>query len=137
MSNDEKLLQDVWALAAAGHQESMIDHFHPDVVVVPYLSPGRVLGHGDFLAYVGEQTAGASMREARADHIDRVADGRFVVTGRVRWSRPGGGFFDSPAAWAVVVRDGAIYRLKAVASREDAVRVLDEDDWSPLVDSNV
>jgi hypothetical protein len=106
------------------------DLLHPEAIVVPFLAPSLVLDAGSSRTYLEERSRDR-IRGVRASSIEDVGDGRFVVTGRVRWSTPGGnGFSDRGASWAVVVRDGLIHRMKGTRNRQQAMRILEQDDWT-------
>lgn len=117
--------------AAAAQQELIAQLLHPEAIIVPLFHPERVVGPAEFPDFVREQLDWARYREAHAHDIVEAEPGRFLVAGCVRWSSRAGGFIDTTAFWAVVVRDGLIYRLKGCHRQEDAQASLDADDWSP------
>ena len=94
------------------------------------MDPGREISAGDFDRYTRELIDGASIHEAIATDVFKVDLGRFVASGRIRWSMPNGGFADRGGAWAVVVKDGLVFRVKGVSEVQHAHRVLEQDDWS-------
>jgi len=94
-----------------------------------------VLRAEGYPAYARDQIAESPMREATASAVHALGEGMFAVEGRIRWSMPMGGFSDSGAAWALVIRDGLVFRMKGVASLAEALRVLREEDWYPILDA--
>ncbi len=74
------------------------------------------------------------MYEAHAQEIRHVGPRRFVAPlrrrGRIRMSR-GAGFADTPAAWAIVIKDGRLFRVKGTSTAEEAIDVLRTGDWRP------
>jgi hypothetical protein len=127
----DSVVREMFQYAAEAQQEKIHALLHPEAIVVPIHHPERVVRSADFPDYVREQTMWATYRQAHADDIDEVAPGRFLVRGNVRWSSRAGGFTDTTVFWAVVVRDGLVYRLKGCQRRDDAVASLEADDWRP------
>jgi hypothetical protein len=128
---DEAVVRKLFDLSSRGRQDEIVDLLHADAIVVPLLHRGLALNRSDFEIYAKERVTEASLREANATSVRAIGDGRFLVEGRVLWSLPGGGFSDRGAAWAVIVKDGAVYRLKGTHSVEAASVALFNDDWSP------
>jgi hypothetical protein len=128
---DEAVVGKLFDLSSQGRQDEIGGLLHEDAIVVPILHPGLALNRTDFEVYAKERVMEASLREAKATSIRALGNGHFLVEGRVLWSLPGGGFSDRGAAWAIIVKDGAIYRLKGTHSVEAASVALFNDDWSP------
>jgi hypothetical protein len=125
------VVREMFQYTAKGQQQKIAVLIHPEAIVIPLQHPERVVGSADFRDYVREQTKGAQYRYVRAHAIDEVAPGRFIVSGNVRWSSRLGGFTDSAAFWAIVVRDGLVYRMKGCQRKDEAVAALEADDWRP------
>jgi len=125
------VVEEMFSYAAASEQPRIETLLHPEAIVVPLFDPERVVRLEEFAEYVREQTEWATFKEAHAHQIDEIEPGRFLVAGVVRWSHRAGGFTDSTAHWAVVVRDGMVYRVKGAYNRDEVVRTLDADDWRP------
>ena len=125
-----RVVEEMFECAAAAQQELITKLLHSEAVIVPLHSPERVVRSSQFADYVRERTEGVKYRQAHAHRIDEVEPGRFLVSGSVRWSSPAGGFTDTTAFWAVVVRDGLVYRAKGSYRQEDAKASLETDDWS-------
>jgi hypothetical protein len=130
---DDSIVRRFFQLTAEGRQADAAPLLHHDVIVVPSLEPDLQLSFDGFPSYIRTRLYPvAPIHEARANDIQEVAPGRFVVRGRIKMSlAERHGFRDSEAAWAVVVKDGYIFRLKGVATPEQALAVLESDDWSP------
>jgi hypothetical protein len=117
---DEAVVRQIFAFAGRGEQDKIADLLHPDAIVVPTHHPEQVLRAEDYPAYAREQIAESPMREATASAVHALGEGMFAVEGRIRWSMPMGGFSDSGAAWALVIRDGLAFRMKGAASLSEA-----------------
>ena len=107
---DRDVVAKMFELTAEGRQKELPKYMHPDLKVRAFLPPNPVLDLEAFKRNI-EERSHDKIREARAHSIERLGDGRYLATGRVRWSAPGGGFTDAPAARAIVVKDGLIYRI--------------------------
>jgi hypothetical protein len=130
---DEAVVWQIFAFAERGEQEKIATLLHHDAIVVPTHHPEQALSAEDYPSYIQQRISEAPIREARAHAVHALGDGRFVVEGRIRWSMPMGGFSDSAAAWAIVIKDRLLFRIKGVASLADALEVLREGDWTPSV----
>ena len=127
---DRDVVVTLFDLAGEGRQLDMAEMLHPEAIVVPFLTPSLVLDADASRNYLEERSRDR-IRGVRTSRIEDVGGGRFVVSGRVRWSTPGGnGFSDRGASWAVVVRDGLIHRMKGTGNRQQAMRILEQDDWT-------
>ncbi len=122
------VVEKLFELTAAGRQKDLLRYMHPDVMVRAFLPPNPVLDLEALKRNIRERSRDR-IREARATSIDRVGDGRYLAVGRVRWSDPAGGFTDVPAAWAIVVKDGLIYRMFGASDADSAVQSFESDDW--------
>ena len=116
--------------ASEGRSLLSVDLIHPEAVVVPHTDPPVALTASEIVEMVDRYQRDRPIYEAHAHEIRSVGDGRYVVVGRTRMSR-GNGFVDDPAAWAIVIKDGKLYRVKGTATGDEAERVLQADDWSP------
>jgi hypothetical protein len=129
--DDEFVIRKVINDAVLRDPAQVMTFVHEDAIVVPLLGPERALRASEIPGHVTDRFRRAKTLQARAHCVDRVADGRYLVEGALRTSFTEGGFKDSSVAWAVVMKDGRIYRMKGVFSAREAQRVLDQDDWSP------
>jgi hypothetical protein len=127
---DRDVVAKVFELTAEGRQKDLPKYMHPDLKVRAFLPPNPVLDLPALKRNIKERSHDR-IREARAHSIERVGDKRYVATGRVRWSDPGGGFTDVPAAWAIEVKDGLIYRLFGTSNVDIAIESFESDDWGP------
>ena len=131
MDPDERVVRRLFELSGEGRQAEISDFLHPEAIVVPSnMDPGREVTATEFRHYARDFLHGVSIHESIATDVVKVDQGRFVVSGRIVWSMPNGGFADRGAAWAVVVKDGLVFRIKGVSAVQDAYRVLERDDWS-------
>jgi len=128
VGEDEQLIRTVFGRAATGRALLSADLVHEDALVIPHSDPPVALTRDEILAYVDLNQHDAQMYEAHAQEIDHVGRGGFIVVGRIRISR-GAGFADSPAAWAIVVKDGKLFRVKGTATAQEARAVLEANDW--------
>jgi hypothetical protein len=93
---------------------------HPEAQIAPSYDASIVVSRADLEAHLMSEAEPAVM-EARADKYTPVDDERVIVEGQVRIRRGGGGGFDyRPAVWALIFRDGLLYRSWAVGSVLDA-----------------
>jgi len=127
---DERVIETVFANAARREQDKIPDLLHDDAIVVPFLNRELTLRASEWHGYTQRRLQQGPILEAHAAEITRVEAGRYVVTGRVRVSLATGGFADTGAAWAIVIKDGLIYRMKGAPTAAEARDVLDRDDWS-------
>ncbi len=124
---DRLVVERLFDLSASGRQVEMPKCMHPELRIRTYLPPNDVLDGEGFAQYIEERSHDHT-REARAHRIESLGGGRYLVTGRVRWSLRGGGFTDSPAFWAIAVKDELIYRLYGALTVEEALSLLNADD---------
>jgi len=125
---DLDMVAKVFELTAEGRQKELPKYMHPDIRIRAFLPPNPVLDLAALRRNIRERSRD-KIREARAHSIERVGDRRYLAIGRVRWSDPGGGFTDVPAAWAIEVKDGLIYRMFGASNVEAAIASFESDDW--------
>lgn len=130
VDDDEHLIRTVFDRAAEGRNLLSADVVHEQAVVIPHVDPPVALTRDEIIRFVAEHQHDSSMYEAHAQEIRRVGPGRFVVVGRIRISR-GSGFADTSAAWAIVVKDGKLFRVKGTTTADEAMDVLVTSDWRP------
>jgi len=128
---DVRLIRGVFERASKGRNLLSVDLIHPDAIVVPHTDPPVALTAAEIIEMVDRYQRDNPVYEAHAHEIRQVSVGRYVVVGRTRLSRGKSGFVDTPAAWAIVVKDGKLYRVKGTATASEAERVLEADNWSP------
>ena len=128
---DEHLIRQIFERASKGRNLLSVDLIHPDAIVVPHTDPPVALTAAEIIEMVDRYQRDNPVYEAHAHEIRQVSVGRYVVVGRTRLSRGKSGFVDTPAAWAIVVKDGKLYRVKGTATASEAERVLEADNWSP------
>jgi ketosteroid isomerase-like protein len=94
-------------LASAGHIDQLLPCLHPDVEVV---IDGETLSYQDMEALAAEaMKTGITRATAHTTHA--VDATRIAIEGRMRApNRRGRGFSDRPVAWALVFRDGLLFR---------------------------
>ncbi len=102
--------------AAAGDIVGMARCIHPEAVLVPVDKPEQEFDREGFVRFV-ERTGAMKSASTLRDVDER----RVVVSGQVRWPLPGGGHRHSDAHWAIVVRDGLLYREWPTESIEAAI----------------
>ena len=130
VSDDERLIRTVFRRAAEGHSLLSADVLHEQAIVVPHVDPPVALRRDQAIAFVKEHQRASPMYEAHAQDVRQVGPGRFVVVGRIRMSR-GSGFADTSAAWAILLKDGKLFRVKGTSTAEEALDVLRTSDWRP------
>jgi hypothetical protein len=132
-TDDERLIRTVFERASQGRSLMSVDLLHPDAVVVPHTDPPVALTAAETVEMVRRYHRESPVYEAHAHAIRRIGEGRYVVVGRTRISRGHNGFVDDPAAWAIVIKDDKLFRVKGTATEGEAARVIEADDWSPAV----
>jgi hypothetical protein len=130
-ADDEQLIRTVFEGAAGRRSNLSGDVVHDDALVMPHVDPPVALSKDEIIRFVDDRQRNTPMYEAHAHEIRRVGNGRYVVVGRTRISRGASGFVDTAAAWAIVVKDGKLFRVKGTSTAEEALLVLRTDDWTP------
>ena len=107
---------------------------HPEAILLPLLDSGKLLTRSELSGVIAARSSTVKSFDARVGEIHRVGDGRYVVTGGLRIEFADGGLKDTAGAWAIVIRDGLLYRYKGSMTEGEARRILDADDWVPTAD---
>jgi hypothetical protein len=131
VGEDERLIRTVFERAAEGRAMLSTDMVHEEAVVIPHADPPVALTGNAIISFIEAHRHELPMYEAHAQEIRQVGPSRFVVVGRIRMSR-GAGFADTPAAWAIVIKDGKLFRVKGTSTAEEAIDVLRTGDWRPV-----
>ncbi len=119
MFESERLARQFFRRSASGRQAESLDWLHPDAQIVPSYDESITVSRPDLEAHLMSKAAPAVM-EAFADKYRPLDDERIVVEGQVRLRQAGGGFAYRPAVWALIFRDGLLYRSWALTSVVEA-----------------
>ena len=119
MYESERLARELFSRSERGEQAENLSLIHPDAAIAPSYDPSTVASQADVTAHL-QGTDTPRVVDAVAHTYSPLDDHRIVVEGRVRLRRSGGGFSDQSMVWAVVFRDGLLYRSWALASINEA-----------------
>ena len=119
MFASERLARELFHRSASGQQAENLSRLHPEAQIVPSYDASLAVSPADLEAHLMRGAEPAVM-EARADKYTPVDDERVIVEGQVRIRRAGGGFDYRRTVWALMFRDGLLYRSWAVRSVGDA-----------------
>jgi hypothetical protein len=119
MFESERLARELFDRSASGHQAENLSSLHPEAQIAPSYDAAITVSRADLEAHLMSEAEPAVM-EARADKYTPVDDERIIVEGQVCVRRGGGGFDYRPTVWALIFRDGLLYRSWAVRSFRDA-----------------
>jgi hypothetical protein len=108
----ERLARQLFDRSQRGDQADSVPALHPEAEIAPSYDPSSVVSRDDFVAHL---QSGDEPRVVDATgHVYRpLDDERIIVEGRVR-VRQENGFADRSIVWALVFRDGLLYRSWAV-----------------------
>ena len=121
----ERLAREFFARSAEGHHERNLPFIHPEAEIAPTHDPSVIVSLAEVAAHL-QRDMEPRVLDARGDVFTPLDDARIIVEGNVRVTRPGGGFDAYPAVWAMVFRDGLLYRGWALRSVNEAERRLAE-----------
>jgi hypothetical protein len=124
MFESERLARELFHRSASGRQAENLSWLHPDARIVPSYDASITVSPPDLEAHLMSEAEPAVL-EARADTYTPVDDERVIVEGQVCVRRAGGGFDYRPTVWALIFRDGLLYRSWALRSVGDAEARLD------------
>ena len=121
--DSERLARQLFQRSERGEQEENVPALHPEAELVPSHDPSSVVSRDDFVAHLASGDAPRAVDAV--GHVYRpLDDERIIVEGRVRIRQPQGGFADRPMVWALIFRDGLLYRSWAVDDVTYAERLL-------------
>jgi len=86
---------------------------------------GRIYrGHDGARQFYGRWRGGGQRLEVPLQRTVEVAPGRILAVGRLRLTRPGRGFADSPGVWLFHVSGGKITHIHAYRTEREAMEAL-------------
>jgi hypothetical protein len=115
MLESERLAREFFARSVLGHHEQNVPFLHPEAEIVPTHDPTTLETPRELAAHL-QRRLEPRVLEARGDVFTPLDNARVVVEGHVRMTRPGGGLDARPTVWALVFRDGLLYRAWALRS---------------------
>jgi ketosteroid isomerase-like protein len=109
MLESERLARVLFERSQRGAQAENLELLHPQAEIAPSHDPSLILTADEVVAHL----AGADeprMMDARGRDYVALDDEQVIVEGDVRVRRVGGGFDYRETVWAIVFRDGLLYR---------------------------
>jgi ketosteroid isomerase-like protein len=119
----ERLARELFARSARGQQAENLDLLHPDVKIAPSYDTSITVSRAELEAHLMSHEEPAVL-EARADSYFPLDNERIIVEGQVLLRTPERGFSYRSAVWALIFRDGVLYRSWCLASVHEAEVVL-------------
>ena len=114
-----KIVSAAMAAFARGDIDDMSEFVHPDAEIEVIGLDGRVVAGVEGLRAALAAAASRS-HEPTMSSIEPVGEDGALMVGRVRFGDATGGWWDSPAVWLSIVRDGKIWRSRAFTSADEA-----------------
>ena len=115
----ERLAREFFRRSAEGHHERNLPFIHPEAEIAPTHDPSIIASPAGVAAHL-QSDMEPRVLDARGDVFTPLDNARIIVEGHVRVTRPGGGFDAHPVVWALVFRDGLLYRGWALRSVNEA-----------------
>ncbi len=125
MLESEVLARALFRSSARGEQGQNLTSVHPDAEIAPSFDPRRTLTAGDLRAHLEAQD-GRRLLDAHGQTYMALDDERVIVEGQVRLLTDEGVEY-RPTVWALVFRDGLLYRSWAVGTVQEAGALLAAD----------
>jgi hypothetical protein len=119
----EVLARQMFRYAEEGEHHLVAGFIHPDARIIPVTAPVERDAAG-IREYVEVSVPKLLYRDVRAFCYEPVTDDRIVVQGQLRWELEEGGFRIFTATWALVYKEGLLFRGWPCDSLEDARRQL-------------
>ena len=120
----EQLARRFFGRIQRGERDVMLDLVHPDIEwMLKSTHSGDVLrGRGDVEAFFAE--IAGRFYELVTEVYRPLDDERIVVEGRLRWTDDARILRDDPVIWALVFRDGLLWRSTPAPSLAEAEALL-------------
>jgi hypothetical protein len=113
----------MFRLAEEGEFACITELIHPDARITPVTAPEQRDAAG-IREYLEVAIPDLIYHDVQPYCFEPVADDRVAVHGQLRWEMPRGGFKIFTATWALVFKDGLLYRGWPCESLEEAKRQL-------------
>jgi hypothetical protein len=129
MHESERLARRIFRLLSDGRFLEVPALVHPEAIIEPAARPGTsITGRESYVAYMQQRLSDSTVRDVKASSFHPVDERRIVVSGRLRWSNPGGGFRDSPVSWVLEFDEGLLKRSRHAPTLEEGLALLERDE---------
>ena len=119
----ERLARAMFGNSGSGKHEANFELLHPDAEIQPSFDPSQHLSARELRKHALTGEAPHAV-ESRGEVYHPLDDERIIVEGQVLLTRSGGGWDYRPTVWAVVFRDGRLYRSWCVKTTLEAEALL-------------
>jgi hypothetical protein len=109
--------------SGSGQHQANFELLHPDAEIQPSFDPGRRLSARELREHARTAEAPHAV-ESRGEVYRPVDQERIIVEGQVLLRQAGGGWAYRPTIWALVFRDGLLYRSWCVKTTLEAEALL-------------
>jgi hypothetical protein len=123
MLRSETLARRMFRHVEHGEHPLVAAFIHPDARIIPVTAPVERDAAG-IREYIEVSVPKLIYRDVRAFCYEPVTDDRIAVQGQLRWELEEGGFRIFTATWALVFKDGLLFRSWPCDSLEAARREL-------------
>jgi ketosteroid isomerase-like protein len=108
-----------------GDLEALAAFIHPDAEIEMLLLAGGA-AHGPLELRDALAGAERGIHRPRASRFEAFGDDAVVMTGRIQHRDARGAIYDRKAVWLTIVRDGKLWRSRALADAADVPAAYEE-----------